>query len=168
MRRLAGILSIGPLAFLCSCSEGTTTTTPTTTAPTLTATAPDRSALAEDCIVVVRKAGQKVDELLEGFDPSYIDPILTIKLLDQLYEVIDAGESVRSEIGRLGAVAGGDECLYRSARLLAVIRDALPPDTQGQADAAGLEHSYNAVILVHYPESRYAAKLVHSQSRSHG
>ena len=50
--------------------------------------------LAENCIVVVRKAGQQVDGLLEGFDSSYIDPILTTKLLDQLYEVIDAGESV--------------------------------------------------------------------------
>ena len=168
MRRLAGILSIGTLTLLFSCSEGTTTTTPTTTAPTSTTTASGRSTLAEDCIVAVRKAGQQVDGLLEGFDRSYIDPILTTKLLDQLYEVIDAGESVRSEIGRLGTVAGGDECLYRSARLLAVIRDALPPDTQGHADAAGLEHAYNAVILVHYPESRYAAKLVHSQSRSHG
>jgi hypothetical protein len=55
----------------------------------------------------------------------------------------------------LGQVIGGD-------------RDALPPDTQGHADAAGLEHAYNAVILIHYPDSRYAAKLVHSQSRSHG
>jgi hypothetical protein len=159
VRRLAGVLSIGTVILLFSCSEGTTTTTPTTTAPTSTTTAPGRSTLAQDCIIDVRTAGQQVDELLEGFDPSYIDPILTIKLLDQLYEVIDAGESVRSEIGRIGAVAGGDECLYRSVRLLAVMRDALPPDTQGHADAAALEHAYNAVILVHYPESRYSDKV---------
>ena len=64
-----------------------------------------------------------------------------------------------SEIGRLGAVAGGDECLYRSARLLAVIRDALPPDTQGHADADALGRAYNAVILIHYPDSRFSEKV---------
>jgi hypothetical protein len=163
MRRLAGILSIGTLAFLCSCSEGTTTTTRTTTAPTLTTTAPDRSTLAEDCIIVVRKAGRQLDDLLQGHDPSNIDPVEAIKLQDQLRQVgvalKDGADSVRSELGRLGAVAGGDECLYRSATLLAVIKDALPPGTQDHAIAAELERVYYSVLLVHYPDSRYSDKV---------
>jgi hypothetical protein len=162
MRRLAGIL-IGTLVFLCACSEETTTAAPptTTTTPLTTTTVPPNSKLAEACIVDVRKAGRQFNELLQKFDPSNTDPVEAARLYDEIQRIQVVlkveGEVTLAEVRRRGPVEGGDECLCGSATALAVTKHAFPSGSEGYADSADAEQMYYEAILLHYPDSRFAA-----------